>query len=231
MSAALIYGGAGQLGKIVVGAFKNAGWKVLSADFRASEAADLSIILQGKAESDAKELLSRIDEHTGGKLDAIITVAGGFGMGRISDDGVFAAVERMLTFNVISSVVASHVAAKKLKEGGLLVLTGAEGALRPTPHFVGYGISKAGTHHLLSSISHPEGGLPKGSTACAILPITLDTPQNRADMPTANFDNWTPLSDVAQLLVDWANGKNRPATGAKVVLKTENKKTSFVALD
>jgi len=227
----LIYGGAGQLGSVVVKTFKSVGWHVLAADFRASADADVSVILQGKGDLDAKELLSKISQHASGRLDVVITVAGGFAMGDIKSESVFESTERMLNFNITSSLVAAHVAANTLKDGGLLVLTGAEGALRPTPAFVGYGISKAGTHHLLSSISGPSGGLPAGSTAVAILPITLDTPQNRRDMPGSNFDNWTPLEDVAHLLVDWANGKHRPKNGSKVVVKTEAKKTSFTELD
>jgi dihydropteridine reductase len=55
----------------------------------------------------------------------------------------------------------------------------------------------------------------------------LDTPQNRKDMPDANYDNWTPLEHVADLLLSWSNGKERPANGTLIRIKTENKKTSF----
>eukprot|EP01116_Phalansterium_solitarium_P020316 TRINITY_DN5951_c0_g1_i2.p1 TRINITY_DN5951_c0_g1~~TRINITY_DN5951_c0_g1_i2.p1 ORF type:complete len:232 (-),score=64.05 TRINITY_DN5951_c0_g1_i2:63-758(-) len=231
MSTALIYGGAGQLGSVVVRSFKSAGWKVLSADVRPQASADLSIVFKNSPADDAKEVLSKVASVGDGKLDAVVVVAGGFAMGSIGDDGIFASLERMFNFNVVSSVSAAHVASKTLRDAGLLVLTGAEGALRPTPYFVGYGVSKAGTHHLLSTLASPQGGLPKDATAVAILPVMLDTPQNRADMPDADFSSWTPLEDVAQTLVSWASGKDRPKSGSKVVIKTENQKTSFVAHD
>jgi hypothetical protein len=44
-----------------------------------------------------------------------------------------------------------------------LVLTGASGALKPTPVNIAYGISKVGTHQLIASLARPDGGLPKGA--------------------------------------------------------------------
>jgi len=49
----------------------------------------------------------------------------------------------MFEFNVQSSVAAAHIAANSLKEGGLLVLTGADAAIGPTPLMIAYGITKA----------------------------------------------------------------------------------------
>jgi len=228
MSWALVYGGAGQLGLAVVRSFKQAGWKVISADFRAAEIADHSVHLDGKTETDTKLVLDKISELGAvGKIDTVITVAGGFAMGSVKDDGIFASLDKMLSMNVYSAFAAAHVAAKTLKEGGLLVLTGAEGALKPTPHYAAYGASKAAVHQLLQSLATPDGGLPKGASAVALLPITMDTAQNRKDMPTANFDNWTPLETVASTLLDWAANKGRPAPGSKMLMKTVNKVTTF----
>ena len=47
-------------------------------------------------------------------------------------------------------------------------------------------------------------------------------------MPKANFDSWTPLSFVSNLLVDWSEGDDVPRNGALVKLKTENAKTELV---
>lgn len=47
--------------------------------------------------------------------------------------------------------------------------------------------------------------------------MTLDTPQNRAGMPDANFDDWTPLPTVAELVLKWIEEPEaRPAQGALV---------------
>lgn len=75
------------------------------------------------------------------------------------------------------------------------MLTGAAPALAPTPGMIGYGVAKAAVHQLTRSVGSDKGGLPKGSKALAILPVTLDTPMNRKFMKVD--DTWTPLEDVA----------------------------------
>jgi dihydropteridine reductase len=102
----------------------------------------------------------------------------------------------MLRFNVDSALAASVVAAHTLSDDGLLLLTGAKAALGATPGMIGYGVSKAATHHLLASLA-VDGQLSTGSKAIAVLPVTLDTANNRAAMPKADFSSWTPLDELA----------------------------------
>lgn len=104
----------------------------------------------------------------------------------------------MLKQSVWSSVLASSIASKYLKPGGILVLTGAKAALNPTPGMIGYGLSKAAIHQLTKSLADSNGGLPSGAQAYAILPITLDTPMNRKWMPEADTSTWTSLDYVAK---------------------------------
>ena len=61
-----------------------------------------------------------------------------------------------------------------------------------------------------------------------ILPITLDTPMNRKWMPKADTSTWTSLDFVSELLFNWANGKERPASGSLVQLVTKGGKTELV---
>ena len=75
-------------------------------------------------------------------------------------------------------------------------MTGAKAALSPTAGMIGYGISKAATHHLLQSVTEKDQ-LPSGAVAAAILPVTLDTENNRKSMPKADFSSWTPLSELS----------------------------------
>jgi len=104
----------------------------------------------------------------------------------------------MLKQSVWSSVLASSIASKFLKPGGILVLTGAKAALGPTPGMIGYGLAKSAIHHLTKSLADENGGLPTGAQAFSILPVTLDTPMNRKWMPKADTSTWTPLEFVAE---------------------------------
>ena len=62
-----------------------------------------------------------------------------------------------------------------------------------TAGMAGYGMAKAAVHHLTRSLAGPNSGLPEGSVAAAILPVTLDTPMNRKWMAKADQSTWTPL--------------------------------------
>lgn len=94
---------------------------------------------------------------------------------------------------------------------------------------IGYGLAKAAVHHLTKSLSDVKSGLPSGSCVASILPVTLDTPMNRKWMPKADTSTWTPLDFVAELLVKWASGEDRPSSGALVQLITKEGKTDLVA--
>lgn len=66
------------------------------------------------------------------KLDAVICVAGGWAGGNAQKELV-ATAEQMWRQSVCSSLVATSVASKYLKQGGILTLTGARAALEGTP--------------------------------------------------------------------------------------------------
>jgi dihydropteridine reductase len=53
---------------------------------------------------------------------------------------------------------------------GLLILPGAQAALEPTPRMIGYGMAKAAVHHLTTSLSSLQVGLPTHALVMAILP-------------------------------------------------------------
>ncbi|XP_035214253.1 dihydropteridine reductase-like [Stegodyphus dumicola] len=129
--------------------------------------------------------------------------------------------------SVWTSVISAKLAVKHLKQGGLLTLTGAKAALEGTPGMIGYGMAKAAVHHLVKSLASPNSGIPENAKTLAILPVTLDTPMNRKFMPKADFLSWTPLEFVAELLLNWATGKECPANGSLVQLITKNSVTEL----
>lgn len=163
----------------------------------------------------------------GGKLDAIICVAGGWAGGNAKKD-LIKNSELMWRQSVWSSLISAEIAAHHLRDGGILSLTGAKAALDGTPGMIGYGMAKAAVHHLVKSLAGENSGMPKDSTTLAILPITLDTPMNRKWMPNADFSTWTSLDYLASLFMDWTLGKDRPQNGSLIQLVTTNYETKAV---
>jgi len=79
-------------------------------------------------------------------------------------------------------------------------------------------------------LAEDGSGLPPASLAAAILPVTLDTPMNRKWMAKADKTKWTPLEFVAETLMKWSMGEERPANGSLVKLVTEDSKTELVTV-
>ena len=135
--------------------------------------------------------------------------------------------ELMWDQSVKSSLIAARIAAVFLKPSGLVVMTGAKAAREGTGFMIGYGMAKAAVHQLTKSLASKSGGLPADSCVVCILPVTLDTPGNRANMPGADTATWTPLSAVSTKLFEWAEGQGRPASGSLVDVTTEAGITTF----
>jgi NAD(P)-dependent dehydrogenase (short-subunit alcohol dehydrogenase family) len=56
----------------------------------------------------------------------------------------------------------------------------------------------------------------RGITVNAILPGTIDTPRNRADMPDADFGRWVAPDDIAEVILFLASDAARAVTGAAI---------------
>jgi len=224
----LIFGGCGGLGSVLVRTFKDAGFTVITVDFRVNTEANGTIQLSGSP-TEMNEVTEELN-ILNIQFDAVICVAGGFRMGNLQPDQIVEDLTKMFTYNVKSAVSAAHISTKFLRPGGLLMLTGANAALRPTPQMIAYGVSKAATHHLVRSLAQEGSGLPENSSVIAILPIMLDTPQNRKDMPDASFDDWTPLETVASQLLTWTSTNERPPSGSMMLIQTKQKSTRFVPI-
>jgi dihydropteridine reductase len=222
----LIYGGRGALGSALVDFFKSKNWWVASVDFVENDKADLNILLTNNLNLDGQATLVSNGMSEGIQLNGIVSVAGGWAGGNLASKTFLKSAEQMLEQSVWSSYIAASLAPKFLMENGLLVLTGAQPALKPTPGMIGYGVAKAAVHHLVKSIGADKGGLPAGGNAYAILPVTLDTPMNRKWM--TYDETWTPLEDVAKILYGWLNKEGLPPNGSLVQLITKGGKTDLV---
>ncbi|NP_001018534.1 dihydropteridine reductase [Danio rerio] len=224
----IVYGGKGALGSACVQYFKAKHWWVASIDLSANEEANANVTVK-MTESfteQANQVTADVGDLLGEeKVDAIFCVAGGWAGGSAKAKTLFKNADLMWKQSVWTSTICSHLATKHLREGGLLTLAGAKAALGPTAGCIGYGMAKASVHQLCQSLSAPNSGLPPGSAAVAILPVTLDTPMNRKFMPDADVSCWTPLEYITELFYKWTTGESRPPSGTLMQLVTADGKT------
>lgn len=166
----------------------------------------------------------------GGVYDVVVCAAGGWAGGSLKGDthDLLASVDKMYAMNLQSALATAHIAAKFLKAGGLVVLTGANAARAGTAGMIGYGVSKSATHQLAQSLQAEFTSAKSGSAVITILPITLDTPSNRSAMPTSDFTTWTPVAEVAGNFVAWTSQPHlRPASGSMLLVETKANVTSW----
>ncbi len=150
-----------------------------------------------------------------GGLDVLVNVAGGFQWQPLAEGSV-AAWESMFTMNLKTAVVACRAALPLMlaRGGGRIINIGAGAAARAGAGMGAYAASKAGVERLTESLA--EELKDRGILVNAILPGTLDTPRNRADMPQADFTRWVAPEAVADVAVFLAGEQARAVTGAAI---------------
>uniref|UniRef100_A0A673FP58 Dihydropteridine reductase n=1 Tax=Sinocyclocheilus rhinocerous TaxID=307959 RepID=A0A673FP58_9TELE len=214
----IVYGGKGALGSACVQYFRAKNWWVASIDLSANEEASANVTV--KMTESFTEQASQVTSDVGellDKVDAILCVAEGWAGGSAKALKLVHIADLMWKQSVWTSKICSHLATKHLREGGLLTLAGAKAALGPTARRYIFHFIKV----LCQSLSGSNSGLPPGSAAVAILPVTLDTPMNRKFMPDGDVSSWTPL----ELFYKWTTGENRPPSGTLMQLVTADGKT------
>lgn len=116
----LVYGGKGALGRACVSAFKQANWWVSSIDLAENEDANSNILVKpddSLLEQEKKLITSLTTLLDGGKLDAVVCVAGGWAGGDASKSDFVKNTQLMIDQSVNSSVLAAKISALFLNEG------------------------------------------------------------------------------------------------------------------
>lgn len=218
----VVTGAFGSLGTAVARRFKELGAKVALLD-RVQPSAELQrefdaphCLLGGvdlTQMTSAATAMQTVRKSLGG-IDVLINIAGGFRWQTV-DQGDLDGWDRMYTTNLKTSVVATKAALPQLlhSSAGRIINFGAGAAARPAGAGMGaYTASKAGVHKLTESLA--EELKDRGITVNAVLPGIIDTPQNRADMPTAEFSRWVAPAAIAEVIAFLASDAAAAVTGA-----------------
>lgn len=225
----IVYGGRGALGSIVVEDFKKAGYWVLNVDLNSNEAADANVLasIGAKELSEQSELVLKgcAELLADSKVDAVISVAGGWAGGNADSADFLKNVDLCVKQSVWTSAITAKLAANYVKEGGLVVLPGAAAAQAGTSGMIGYGAAKAYVHQMTKSLAGENSGLPAGVGVFATCPITIDTPMNRKWMAGADFGTWTTREFISDLFMQWMEADKRPENGSLVSMVTKDYNT------
>ncbi len=213
----VVTGAAGSLGQAVVDRVLALGGRVLALDLQFEQGAALPANLNRFAVdlTDPAATQNAIDSLD--QVDALFNIAGGFAMGpavhEFSDqdwDHLFAINVRTM-LNCVRATVPKMLAAAR---GGAIVNVGARAALAGEARMGVYCAVKGIILRLTESLSKELKD--KGIRVNAVLPSIIDTPQNRRDMPDADFSTWVAPGELAEIMCFLASDRAKSMHGALV---------------
>jgi NAD(P)-dependent dehydrogenase (short-subunit alcohol dehydrogenase family) len=148
-----------------------------------------------------------------GGIDVLVNVAGGFRWQTLLEGDV-ETWDQLYRMNLRTAVVACKVALPALIERGrgAIVNVGAGAAARATAGMGAYAASKVGVQRLTESLA--DEMKEHGIRVNAVLPSIIDTPRNRADMPTADHTRWVRPEALAEAVMFLASDAASAVTGA-----------------
>jgi len=218
----IVTGSAGNLGRAVVSAFAERGANVVAVDLRADMLAaqfgadDVRQVLvaadlmrQEACDGVATQALARF-----GRIDVLCNVAGGFRMGTPVHETPDATWNVLFDVNVRSLLNMVRAVVPRMLErgGGRIVNVGAYAALKGAAGMGAYCATKSVVVRVTEAMAAELRD--RNINVNCVLPTTLDTPANRADMPDADPAKWVATSDLAQTIVFLASPAARAIHGA-----------------
>lgn len=221
----LITGAAGNLGTAVAHAFAQTGARLALAELH-QERMDATVRAVGLS---ADQVLTTIVDVTNAasvaawveavrarwaRADGLVNIAGGFKAGKPVHEMEEADWDFMFNLNARSTFLTCRAVVPLLLEGGggKIVNVSARAGLTGGKNSAAYGASKAAVLRLTESLSAELR--EKNINVNAVLPSIIDTPQNRAAMPTADPTKWVPPEDLANVIVFLASEQARAIHGA-----------------
>jgi len=221
----VITGAFGALGRAVATAFAQRGAQLALLDVAPQpptvirEHLGLAPLIFGGVDLTDMEATRRVMAATAmrfGTIDVLVNVAGGFQWEKL-EDGDPETWDQLYAMNLRTAVVCCKAVLPAMLErgAGRIVNIGAAAAVARAGAGMGpYTASKAGVLRLTESLG--EELKDRGITVNAILPGTIDTPRNRADMPDADFSRWVAPEAIADVILFLASEAARAVTGAAI---------------
>ncbi len=151
-----------------------------------------------------------------GHLDGLVNTVGGFRGGKPVHETDPSEWDFLYDINVRTALYASRAAVPYMlrAKAGRIVNVASRNAFQGGANYAAYGAAKAAVLRLTESMAG-ELRMHNINVNC-IVPGTIDTPQNREAMPSADFSTWVPPGDIASVIAFLLSDASRSVTGAAV---------------
>jgi len=217
----LISGAAGSLGQAAARAFHASGARLVLTDYQEDRLSPLyqdialsHCLISSIDITDAEDVDRLVEQAVArfGCVDIVLNIAGGFETSYIVHEKATETWDYMFNLNARSAFLVSRAVAPHMirKGSGKIVNVSSRSGLKGGANTAAYAASKSAVIRLTESMAAELKD--KGIYVNCILPGTIDTPDNRADMSNADFSKWVEpkaIADVMRFLVsDLARGIN-----------------------
>jgi NAD(P)-dependent dehydrogenase (short-subunit alcohol dehydrogenase family) len=218
----MVTGAGGNLGSATAHAFAQAGAKLILVEREVEKLqgiypADRALVLSADLTDPASvgELISRAVDHFG-QIDILANTVGGYRAGTPVHETPLETWDFMLTLNartafLIGQAVIPHMLARGQ---GKIINVAARGGLDGAAKQSAYSAAKSAVIRLTESMAAELKH--SGINVNCVLPGTIDTPQNRAAMPNADYQRWVSPDAIADVIVFLASEAARAITGAAI---------------
>ena len=216
----LVTGAQGALGRAVAERFLKAGCHVIGTDLKiknrdlvGGSERNLTWVECNLADPQAVAKLGL--DPSGKPIEGWIHCAGGFRWSETADL-TQADLDFLIDANLRPSFHVAHAIVPGMKKAGFgrIVLVSARATLAPGVGMGAYAASKAGINALTSALAEEVKSFDVNVNA--VLPTILDTPANRAAMPTADPSHWVKLSEIAEIIFELTQPVMKPIHGALI---------------
>jgi NAD(P)-dependent dehydrogenase (short-subunit alcohol dehydrogenase family) len=223
----IVTGASGNLGQAVAEGFAQAGAHLvlvdrspdrLSQHYPALAASPDHWLASGIDATDVEAMrqMTTTAMARWGHLDVLVNTVGGYRAGQPLHEAGLDQLDFMLNLNLRSTWVACQsVIPHMLAQGaGAIVNVAARASLAGGANSAAYSAAKGAVLRLTESLSAEVKA--RGIHVNAVLPGTIDTPQNRKETPNADYSRWVAPAALADVILFLASGAARAIHGAGI---------------
>lgn len=212
---AIVTGGAGGVGSVVVRRFVEEGMNVLATVARGTDTlaqGAIAMKVDVTSEKEVEALFARgLKEF--GSIDIMVNTVGGYLPVKPLSEVTLAEWEAMMEKNLKTAFLCTRAAvrAMKGKDYGRIINFSAKIGLRPTAGRAPYSVSKASISLLTEIVSLELHGT--GITVNAIAPGIIATAANKESMPKTDMRGWVSPESMADLIAWLCSEEGNAVTG------------------
>jgi NAD(P)-dependent dehydrogenase (short-subunit alcohol dehydrogenase family) len=223
----IITGAVGNLGLATAQAFQRAGHKTVlvdrSVDRLQKAYADLVAspdhVLAGGVDLSSPGSVQKLiaDAATRfGRIDVLVNTVGAWGGGKPVHEEDPATWDFLINVNLRTTLHCCRAVVPQMlrQDRGKIINVASRDGLAGSAGYAAYCVSKSAVLRLTEALADELKN--SNINVNCIMPGTIDTPQNRAAMPDADFSKWVEPSALADVILFLASDASRAINGAAV---------------